>query len=102
MASPPEPVRVTDNPDARRYEARVGDRVVGYVMYQLEPGRIVFTHTETDASAQGQGIGSLLAAGALDDARARGLSVTPRCPFIRSFIQRHPSYRDLVTGRPRP
>ena len=100
MTSPPEPVRVTDNPDVHRYEGRVGDRLVGFVEYRLQPDRIVFTHTETDTSAQGHGVGSQLAAGVLDDARARGLSVIPLCPFIAAFIEQHPGYRDLVAPSP--
>ena len=35
----------------------------------------------------------------LDDVRARGsLRVVPRCPFIRSWIEKHPDYADLVHG----
>ena len=37
-----------------------------------------------------------LARYALDDARSRGLRVRPRCPFIKSWIRRHPDYQDLV------
>ncbi|MFD5436489.1 GNAT family N-acetyltransferase [Kitasatospora sp. NPDC127067] len=38
----------------------------------------------------------MLARGALDDARARGLHVLPYCPFIRGWIRKHPEYADLV------
>jgi predicted GNAT family acetyltransferase len=38
----------------------------------------------------------------LDDIRARGLRVTPICPFTVAFIERHPTYADLVSwGRER-
>jgi predicted GNAT family acetyltransferase len=37
-----------------------------------------------------------LAREALDNARWRGLSVTPLCPFIRAYIDHHPEYEDLV------
>ena len=49
-----------------------------------------------DDAYEGQGVGSELAAGALDDARARGLRVLPYCPFIRGYIERHQEYLDLV------
>ncbi|WP_410961896.1 GNAT family N-acetyltransferase [Salmonella sp. SAL4359] len=32
----------------------------------------------------------------MDDARARDLRVRPLCPFIRSWMQRHPEYSDLI------
>ena len=41
---------------------------------------------------------------ALDDVRASGRSLVPRCPFIRAYIERHPEYADLVSApgsRPR-
>jgi predicted GNAT family acetyltransferase len=43
------------------------------------------------------GLGTRLARGALEDARARGVVVEPYCPFIAHFIERHlDEYRDLV------
>ena len=92
------PVRVVRNEAEHHYEAWVGDQLAGFVDYHLVPGRIVFIHTETDDAWRGQGIGSQLAAGVLDDARAYGWSVTPRCPFIAGYIRRHPEYADLVVG----
>ncbi|WP_420803744.1 GNAT family N-acetyltransferase [Saccharopolyspora erythraea] len=32
----------------------------------------------------------------LDSARERGLEVLPHCPFVRSWIARHPEYLELV------
>ena len=91
-----EQVRIVDRPEARRYEALVDDRLAGYAEYQKLPGRIVFIHTEVAAEFEGRGVGSRLAAGALDDVRARGLGVTAKCPFIAAYIRRHPEYADLL------
>jgi predicted GNAT family acetyltransferase len=91
-----EEVRVVDNRAERRYEALLGDRLAGIVTYRLRPGRIVFLHTEVLPIFEGRGIGSRLAAGVLDEARAGGLSVVPRCPFIAAYIRRHADYASLV------
>ncbi len=99
MADNNEDVQVVDNPSMQRYEIRVGGELSGFAEYELTPGRIVFTHTEIDPSVEGRGIGSRLAAWALDDVAARGLSVTPSCPFIAGFIRRHPIYAGLVGRR---
>jgi predicted GNAT family acetyltransferase len=59
---------------------------------------VVFVHTEVEPELQGQGIAQVLAAGALDQVRASGRQVVPRCPFIASYIRRHPEYEDLVVA----
>jgi hypothetical protein len=98
---PVEEIQVVDIPDHKRYEARIGERVLGFVSYQLDPAddRITLVHTEVLPDAEGMGVGSRLARGALDDARARGLKVTVVCPFITAYLRRHPGeYEDLVAG----
>jgi uncharacterized protein len=87
---------VRDNPEAERYEIRDGDRVLGVAAYHRRGDTIVFTHTEVDPDEGRSGLGSRLVRAALDDVRARGLSVIPQCPFVRGWIERHPEYADLV------
>ena len=95
MTEDPGDLRVADNPAESRYEALLGDRIVGFSEYELRPGVIRFLHTETDPAFAGRGFGSRLAAGALDDVRARRLRVIAKCPFIRAYLRRHPQYADL-------
>lgn len=87
---------VRDNRDESRYEAVRDDQPVGFAYYRAEQGRLVFTHTEVRPEDEGKGVASALIRGALDDVRRRGLSAVPLCPFVRSFIDRHPEYQDLV------
>lgn len=72
-----------------RYELRQHGRVVALAQYHREGDAVVFTHTEVDESLEGQGLGSRLAAYALDDVRSRGLAAVPRCSFIAGYIARH-------------
>jgi predicted GNAT family acetyltransferase len=87
---------VHDDPTRSWYEARVDGRRAGIAAYQLQDGVVTFTHTVVEDAYEGQGIGGALARTALDDARRRGLAVVPRCPFIASWIERHPDYAALV------
>lgn len=89
-------VNVADNPDESRYEAHIGDELAGAAYYEFHGDRIVFVHTEVDDKFEGHGVGGKLAKFALDDARARGLKVTAQCPFIASYIEKHPQYQDLL------
>jgi predicted GNAT family acetyltransferase len=80
-----------------RYELRQDGRVVAFAQYRREGDALAFTHTEVDGALEGQGLGSRLAAHALEDVRRRGLKALPRCSFIAGFIARHEKeYGDLV------
>ncbi len=90
---------VADNAEQRRYEARRGAEVVGFMTYRLEPEWMTLIHTEVDSALEGQGIASRLVAGALDDIRRRGLTIVAICPFVRAYLRRHPEYADLVARK---
>ena len=90
--------KITTNEAASRYEISVGGEIAGFAEYELSSDRrtITFVHTVVEDAFEGQGVGSRLARGALDDARARGLRVVAQCPFIRGWIDKHPDYADLL------
>ena len=90
---------VTDAPERDRYELSVDGEVVGFAAYQRRDDRLVLTHTEVDEDREGQGLGSRLATGVLDDLRQRGLRAVVRCPFIGAYVERHPEYADVVDDR---
>jgi uncharacterized protein len=87
---------VTDNADEQRYEIHLDGELAGFAEYRLRPGLIELVHTEIDEEFEGHGAGSQLISFALDDARRRGLSVLPFCPFVNDYIRRHRQYVDLV------
>lgn len=89
-------LKVTNEPDAGRYSISVDGELAGFTQYRERPGGLAFVHTEIDDRFEGQGLGSRLISFALDDARSRGLAVLPFCPFVKSYIQRHREYADLV------
>ena len=97
MPTEPDAIVVENNEAAERFEAHI-DGHLAVVEYQRRPGLIVYTHTEVPDALEGRGIGSKLARTVLDYARDEHLAVVPSCPFIRSYIARHPEYQDLVRG----
>ncbi len=90
------PPVITDAADDHRYEIRLDGQLAGYAIYHRRGGRAYFVHTEIDPAFEGKGLGSALARGALDAEQALDERVVPLCPFIRSYIDRHPDYADLV------
>ena len=89
-------ITVADHADAERYEIAVDGERAGFVTYRLAPGVITFLHAEVDPAREREGLGSRLVGDALDDARARGLTVRPLCPFVAWFIETHAEYQALV------
>ncbi|MEQ1946810.1 MAG: GNAT family N-acetyltransferase [Bryobacteraceae bacterium] len=86
---------VTLSETLNRFEAH-DDGHVAFLEYRLHPGEIVMVHTEVPAELEGRGLGSQLAKKALEYARTKGFLVIPNCPFVASYIKRHPEYLDLV------
>ena len=89
---------VSDNPDESRYEIHDGETLAGSIVYRRGEDVVTMVHTEVDPAFEGQGVGSELVRGALDDVRAKGLHVKPLCPFVAAWIRRHPDYADLVSS----
>ena len=96
MSTDEEDVAVADDPARSRFEVLVDGKPAGQAVYELRPGTIVFLHTEIDDAYGGRGLGGTLVKAALDEARARDLHVVATCPFVRSYIQKHPEYADLT------
>ena len=91
-------LQVRDHADAQRYEITADGAAAGFLTYRLDGDQIALLHAEVDPAREGQGIGSELVAGALQDARSRGLTVRPVCPFVVAYLERHPEDRDLLTS----
>lgn len=86
---------VINNEGARRFEITV-DGHTGFLKYAKNGDRIELIHTEVPPELGGRGLGGVLAKFALDHAREAGLKVTPTCPFVRKYLDRHSEYAALV------
>ena len=78
------------------YEITADGTVAGHAFVEVRGRTVVFTHTEIDDAYGGQGLGGRLVQAALDDVRARGEQVVARCPFVKSWVEKHPAYQDLL------
>ena len=91
-------VEFRKNEEKSRYEAVVDGQVAGLVTYEVKGDEVDLTHTVVEDAYEGQGVGSTLAKGALDDVREQGKGVIPTCPFIKRYIEKHPVYTALAAG----
>ncbi len=94
-------IEVVDVAERARFEITLDGQLAGFADYRVVGDRVEVVHTEIDPAFEGQGLGSKLARAALDAVRARGLQVTPLCPYIAGWIKKHPDYADLVDAEHR-
>jgi predicted GNAT family acetyltransferase len=100
VATPDPDLTIADNRERLRYEAYLGADLAGVLEYRLAGTRRILVHTDVPEAFGGRGIGSELARHALEEARVAGARVTAKCPFVRSWLERHPEYADIVTPEP--
>jgi predicted GNAT family acetyltransferase len=89
-------ITVRDNPESQTYDALIGDEIAGTMLYEIEGPRLVLTHTAVQQRFQHQGVANTLIGAALDDIRAKGKKITIICPIVKTFIDSHPAYADLI------
>lgn len=90
-------LEITDDRSRSRYVMTRDAEEIGYVEYRLDEPDIVLTYIEVDPSLRGTGLGERLATTVLEDCRARGLKVTPRCGWMAGYMRSHPDkYADLL------
>ena len=81
---------------ADRYDFDLGGGETAFALFREQDDVVAVYHTEVPRHLRGRGDGARLVAAVLDDIRARGLKVRPRCPFVAAFIRDNPRYADLV------
>lgn len=90
---------ITDNAQDGRFEATVGDQLIGRQPYRRYRGHIVLMATEVDTQWRERGVSSAMISGVLTLIRRAGHTVIPRCKITADYILRHPEYRDLVADQ---
>ena len=80
---------VVHNESANRFEIQVEDQIAE-LTYNLQDGRITFTHTGVPAELEGNGLGSMLVQAGLKYAWENDLKVKATCWFVNGYIERHP------------
>jgi predicted GNAT family acetyltransferase len=59
---------------------------------------IIIDHTEVPDALRGRRIGESLVRQAVEDARAAGKKILPLCPFAKAQMDRHPEWKDVLSG----
>ncbi len=94
MNSSKNEIEVVHNTNSNRFEAQL-EQALAEARYTIDGNIMVLTHTNVPEQFEGRGIASQLARTALNYARTNSYQVRPECPFMSSYIERHPEYQDL-------
>ncbi|MCA9905137.1 MAG: N-acetyltransferase [Anaerolineae bacterium] len=90
-------LEVINNTEAQRFEIHLGDDLA-VLEYMNFGSNIAYTHTEVPPAYEGKGVGARLAHAALEYAKEQGLKVNPVCPYVKSYLRRHPEYESIIWG----
>lgn len=87
---------VIDNKNQKRFEIHIDDQVAfeEYDFFTTSTGEegIEYKHTFVPEFLSDQGIAGYLVKTILDNAAAKNLRVKPTCPYVKSYIDKHPEY----------
>lgn len=87
---------VRHDPDARRFTVTELGHEAYLEYYELPDGAVDYAHTYTPQEVRGRGIATAIIREALEWARANDRTVVPGCPFVRTYVDRHPEYESVI------
>lgn len=93
-------IRHEEGDSKGRYVARIGDGPEAEMTYSKAGAKmIIIDHTGVPDDYRGQGVGLALVTRAVEEARARGITITPLCPFAAAQFRRHEDWQDVLAGK---
>lgn len=84
------------NKEEQRFEMEVNGETA-FIEYKEKDKKMYLVHTETPPELEGKGVASALVQKTLNYLAQHQLQVVPLCPFVQSYLQRHPQWNSLVT-----
>ncbi|MEP1032222.1 GNAT family N-acetyltransferase [Ekhidna sp.] len=86
-----------ENESKGAYFYKRGTERVAEMTYSIAgTDRIIIDHTEVSDAYRGGELGQKLVRKAVDDARRKGISIVPLCPFARSVFNKNEELRDVL------
>jgi predicted GNAT family acetyltransferase len=83
------------NNGANRFELEVEGHVA-FIDYTLKRELLFLIHTEVPEALQGKGIAGIIVQKTFEYAKKNGYQIVPLCPYVRTYLERHPEWKELV------
>lgn len=84
-----------DNQELNRFEMDV-DAQTAILEYKRDHETIALLHTEVPESLEGMGVAAALVEKVLTKLENEGFKIIPYCPYVQSFLKRHPDWNRIV------
>lgn len=88
---------ISENSEKKRFEVKLNDDWA-FIEYIRAENKMYLTHTEVPPAMEGKGIGSALVKHAFQVLDTEGRKLVPLCPFVASYVKRHPEYKKLLAS----
>lgn len=89
---------IRHDPEARKFSTTV-DGKEAYLRYALRgEGTLDFKSTFVPPELRGRGLAAKVVARGFEYAEENGFKVIPTCPYVETWLERHPRYRELVVA----
>ena len=73
-----------------------GQERLVFADYAVRGNTRVLLHVEADPALRGSGAAGKFMQALSEHAQAEGLKLSPHCGYARTWLSRHPQYRDVV------
>lgn len=78
-----------------KFEVSQGDAIAG-LFYRQHGKAFMIMHTEVTKSMSGLGVGRQLIIAALAYAKTNNFNVIVYCPYVKSYLKKHPELKEGV------
>jgi predicted GNAT family acetyltransferase len=90
-----ENLPLTVNTVTNHFELEL-DGHTAFIEFRLSAHRLFLIHTEVPAALEGKGVGSAIVQKTLQYAKDNDHTIVPLCPFVRSYLDRHQEWNELL------
>lgn len=87
---------LVNNKELQRFELEV-DGITAFIEYKESKNQMILLHTEVPTELEGKGVGTAIVEKALEYIENNQQSLVPLCPFVVSYLKRHPEWNRLLS-----
>jgi predicted GNAT family acetyltransferase len=88
-------VNVMNNEQQMQFQIHI-DGEIALLEYRFYRNALALMHTEVPENLEGKGLASQLARYAFEWARIKGMRVRVYCSFVKTWLEKHPEYADII------